>query len=219
MPRTQQDRSKRSLYRRNLLFRLLLHWLWTRPVVFILVLFVPYGQRKTAAFRTEATIAMLGASVERWRQEFGYYPAATRRGLEESLAFGCLPCGPANENIECLVEALDESAYWRADDFESANTDGDRWEFHSLEDGREARELVDGYGTPLVYIPHSLYGRGPFVVVREDGEHIRVCAVRRPGGTFRNPNTYQIISVGKNGKQDLPDSAEWDDVCNFASEH
>ena len=60
-----------------------------------------------------------------------------------------------------------------------------------------------------------LYGRGPFVVLREDGESVDVRAVRKPDGPFYNPNPYQIISVGKNGKQDAPESDAWDDICNF----
>ena len=117
-----------------------------------------------------------------------------------------------NESIECVLKALSAPAFSTPvrNDLERSNTDQDRWEFHSLEECR-----VDGYDTPLVYIPHSLYGHGPFVVARADGERVRVRAVRRAAGTYYNTNTYQLISLGRNGKQDAPESDAWDDICNF----
>ena len=97
------------------------------------------------------------------------------------------------------------------------NTDEDI--FNSIPSGSNdeyAREVIDPWGTPVVYISKNNYGK-VFQVVNWDGEPVDVEAVKRADGTYYNRNKFQLICLGKDGKQD-DEPGSGDDIMNFKVE-
>ena len=83
--------------------------------------------------------------------------------------------------------------------------------------GREdPEEILDAWGNPIVYITKNHYGE-TVKITKEDGTEVEVEAVKGPSGAYYNATSYQVISLGKNGVQDL-DSDVTDDIENFTRE-
>jgi prepilin-type N-terminal cleavage/methylation domain-containing protein len=126
-----------------------------------------------------------------------------------------------NECVECLYVALRHkdlttplSELAGANPF--GNTDDDIWnKVPEGCDAPEAKEILDAYGNPIVYITKNAYN-APVRIVKPDGTEVEVHAQKRPSGVYYNPDTFQLISLGKNGVQD--DDAEGDDIENFKRE-
>jgi hypothetical protein len=80
-----------------------------------------------------------------------------------------------------------------------------------------AREYLDAWGQPLAYF-HSNDYKDPKnleELVAADGRKILVKPKRfssRSGGGFKNPNSFQLFSVGPNGEQDPDEAEESDDI-------
>ena len=143
------------------------------------------------------------------------HPPAKRAGSLRYLA---------GFSIECLVVSL------RHPDFSTKLGDGDvpgSNPFGNTDDDyfttqpagsstNGAMEILDPWGTPIIYIPKNLYGQ-TFQVINADGDEVDVEAVRRRNGTYYNQSKFQIICLGKNGKQDM-EPGEGDDIMNFKIE-
>ena len=94
------------------------------------------------------------------------------------------------------------------------NTDEDMWnKVPAGSDDEHAREIVDPWGTPYIYISKNFYGT-PVKIVKDDGTEIEVSAVKRPSGAYYNAETYQILSLGKDGEQNM-ETSKSDDIENF----
>ncbi|MCZ6574702.1 MAG: hypothetical protein O7C98_16240, partial [Planctomycetota bacterium] len=76
-------------------------------------------------------------------------------------------------------------------------------------------EVLDGHGNPLIYIDKNNYGKS-FVYIMDDEREVTVTAVKKEDGTYYNPRTFQIISLGVNGEQEQPGDDTRDDMANFA---
>ena len=80
-----------------------------------------------------------------------------------------------------------------------------------------AREYVDPWGNPLAYFHCNDYKdpKGLTDLVSADGRKISVKPKRMKasaGGNFKNPNSFQLFSVGPNGEQDPDDAEDSDDI-------
>jgi prepilin-type N-terminal cleavage/methylation domain-containing protein len=79
------------------------------------------------------------------------------------------------------------------------------------------REYLDPWGQPLAYFHCNDYKdpKGLTDLVTTDGRKISVKPKRMKstaGGAFKNPNSFQLFSVGPNGEQDPDDAEESDDI-------
>lgn len=172
---------------------------------------------------TQLVTAYLPDKIERYKQEMKKLPPMTMAELAKNKRWeGVTVVGNStNECNECLLVALrhpDLSARLGEGDLPTedpfGNTDDDIWNMvPDGSDGVEAREILDAYGNPVVYISKNFYGQ-PVKVVNFRGEEVEVLAVKKPNGTYYNQDTYQIIALGANGVQDEdPDVS--DDFENF----
>ncbi len=124
-----------------------------------------------------------------------------------------------NECNECLLVALRHKdlttpLHELAGAKPFGNTDDDIWnKVPEGSDAPEAREILDAWGNPVVYISKNFYGQ-PVKIVKADGTEIEVSAVKRPSGVYYNQESFQIISLGRNGVQD----EDGDDIENFTRE-
>lgn len=169
--------------------------------------------------------AYLPTRVRAYERQFGAAPPPTIRELVASdKRFGSLEIGGnrTNESAETLLAALRRPDFLCRAGADSpvliglCNTDRDR--FNKPPAGSrsiDASELADAWGNPVVYIPAARYGE-PIPVVTAKGRRVEVFARKRSDGTYYNPSTYQLISLGQNGVPDVPGSREYDDVTNFA---
>jgi len=201
----------------------------------ISIFVVRAGKTKLESMTKMVVTSHLKLAVDRYKQEMKKYPPATVADLvKASKRWENLSNESGDElnmTSEVLYVALNHADLtaklspgdWGLND-PIANTDGDDW--NQVPDGLSspaAKEIKDAYGNTLVYIPANFYEKSPFRVTNESGEEIEVWAVRKTDGTFYNPTSYQIISVGANGKQDaldgvIEDRVRLDDIMNFTLE-
>lgn len=174
---------------------------------------------------------VIDPKVRMFYQEFGRYPASSLEMLRKSLGkskpyanVGFVDGNDTNVCNEILMVQLrhpDFSKKLQDDELQSVeqpidNTDNDS--FTETPPGctnAEAREIVDSWGTPIVYIFNADYEK-TFRIVNFRGEEVEVVALKRKDGTFYNKDTFQIISLGKNGVQDTEEFG--DDITSFQTE-
>jgi len=174
----------------------------------------------------------LPMKIEMYRQEMGRYPASTISGLQKAGGKNKLwknvttqDGNDINQSVEVLIVQLrhpDFSKRLQDDELGSidpATDNVDEDEFTEQPAGSEdsaAIELLDAWGNPLIYIYNGDYDK-VFQVTNARGETVEVSALKKPNGTFYNPNKFQIISLGENGKQEIEGDPDlWDDVHNFS---
>jgi len=179
--------------------------------------------KKRLEFETKTEITFLQTAIERFKNERGRLPPETMAAFAGTAWAGLSVSGnTTNECNECLLVAL------RAPDLGTrldqlpgsdpyGNWDGDIWNKIPVgSDVVEANEILDAYGNPIAYITKNHYD-DPVQIMLKDGTIVDVQAVRRPnGGAYYNPDSFQLISLGPNGKQD-PDE-KVDDFENFTRE-
>lgn len=196
-------------------------------LVSLLVLRASSRQRELESEQLVKTY--LPNSIERYKQEFKRLPPMSMKelnGIPRWKSLSIPENNSTNECNECLLVAL------RHPDFSAPLSDGDlpvteapfgntdEDDFNQVPDGSDtaaAREILDAWGNPVVYIHKNKYGT-PVRIVNHMGVEVDVEAVRKPDGAYYNPTSYQIISVGENGEQDVDDPVASDDIYNFKLE-
>lgn len=189
-------------------------------LVSVLVMRSSAHQKRTDAEQLVTTY--LPHLIEGYNRDFSRWPPGSLKELNKIPRWKdiVLAENTTNECIECLVVALrhpDSRTKLADGDLPGSkpfgNTDKDI--FNQIPSGShvvEAMEIIDPWGNPIVYIPKNLYGQ-IVQVVNFDGDEVDVEAVKRSNGTYYNQSKFQIICLGKNGRQDEPGSG--DDIMNF----
>jgi len=185
------------------------------------------GKKRSQGFQTEQLVTMhLPTAIERFKREMGEYPPTTIKGLQRQKAWKDLTAeNDINLNSELLWVALrhpDLSAPLSEDELGITdvlqNKDEDVWsEAPAGGDGNNAAwEICDAYGNTVAYFDKNHYDQ-PMTITNLNGEQVEVSALKKPNGTWYNPDSFQIISIGPDGKQDDPDQGAdlGDDVMNF----
>jgi len=177
------------------------------------------AQDMRAVFETKTLIIFLGTAIGVYQADFERLPPETMSGFAGTQWQGLsVPDNTTNESSECLLVALRHpDLRVPLDKLPGAspigNTDKDQWNRTPEGFGKPAAdEILDAYGNPIVYITRARYGEA-LEVVRGDGEKVWVRAVKGPDDRFYNPDGFQLISLGKNGKQDPIEPS--DDIENF----
>lgn len=183
---------------------------------------ITQAQKKKLEFETQQAITFLQSAVDTYKNDLGRLPPEAMAGFAGTKWAGLSVSGnTTNEGIECLLVALRHpDLRTQLDQLPGGepfgNTDNDIWnKVPEGSDVPEAREILDAYGNPIVYITKNRYEE-TIQTSLADGTIIEVRAVRRPSGAFYNQDGFQIISLGANRKQD-PDE-KVDDIENFTRE-
>jgi len=171
---------------------------------------------------------VLDPKVRMFRQEFGgRYPMSDLETMRKSLrskAYANVAFADGNDiniGIELLLVQLkhpDFSKKLQDDEMQMVETplgNLDEDTFTSTPPGCrdvEAREVLDAWGSPLIYIYNGDYEK-TFLVRNFRGEEVEVVAYKREDETFYNKDSFQIISLGPNGVQDFEEFG--DDITNF----
>lgn len=188
----------------------------------LISLLVVQAQKKKYVFQTQQTITMVRTAIDRYQGEFNRPPPMMMTQFTGTKWAGLSISGNiTNECNECLLVALhhpDFTTPLNEIPTSFGNTDDDIW--NKVPDGStapEAKEILDAWGNPIVYIDKNHYEQ-PVTIMLGDGSTVEVHAVRRPGSAnnvFYNQDSFQLISLGANGVQD---EGEGDDMYNFTIE-
>ncbi len=173
---------------------------------------------KRSEFETMQTITLVGGAIELHEADLKRLPPDTTAAFAGTRWEGLtIPDNTTNEGNECLLVALRRPGLRTPLDQlpgnPFGNTDKDAWSRAPYERGTaDAQEILDAYGNPIAYITAARYAQ-PVRIARGDGKTVEVRAVKRYGGTFYNPKTFQLISLGRDGRQD--EGERLDDIENF----
>jgi len=187
-------------------------------------------QLETSTLQLVRTI--LPMKIELYKQEMGRYPASTIAALQKSGGkvklwknVNTQDGNVTNESVEVLIVQLRHPDFSKrlqddelgAIDPPTDNIDEDEFtEQPAGSDQTAAIELLDAWGNPVVYIYNAEYAN-PVTVMNARGELVEVSALKKPNGSYYNPNKFQIISLGENGQQETEgDPILWDDIHNFS---
>jgi prepilin-type N-terminal cleavage/methylation domain-containing protein len=176
--------------------------------------------KKGPEFAARNTVNKVRALVDKWKLDFGAYPPSDVTKIAEVADVGeaaKAPGNPTNAGIEALYQAF----YWKGfssdpqfTDAEVANLDEDELRKAVNKLGSTAlREIVDGWGNPLVYFNFQDYAKlaasGAIynALDPETGQINEVTAYpfRTEDGTFVNPNSFQVFSMGLDGQPNTAD--------------
>ncbi len=189
----------------------------------LVALIIPLAERKKREFITDTRIAALGVAIERYNQELRRLPPMTIAALAKTSPRWegvSIDGNVTNEGIEVLFIALQHPDFSAKIGDElvgegvRGNTDEDTWNRDPLDGDGNAYEVLDGHDNPIICIDKNNYGKS-FVYTMFDGREVTVTAVKKADGTFYNPRTYQLISLGRNGELEEPGDPTRDDVTNF----
>lgn len=194
----------------------------------LVVAVVPQALKQKEVTRAKGLINAVGATLDLLKNDqdsFGKYPPTRMRDLKIGKALVGKDLGQFNET-NCGVEVLwylmnnDQVRIDRppnSDDTLVGNTDGDNFKTTRGTNDAVCREYIDPWGRPLVYYHCNDYKdpKGVTTIKDAEGNIIEVHPRKAPsnsGGGWLFPNTFQLFSLGPNGKQDDPDSEDDDDI-------
>jgi len=189
------------------------------------LLVIRAGSSRQELATQQVAQSYLPVFIDRYKQEFKRFPPMSTKELSLLPRWKGLAnaSNQTNESAEALLVALRHPDFSTplgdgdlGGDAPLGNTDDDIW--NKVPEGSSneiAMEIRDGYGHPIVYIHKNRYNE-PVRIINEMGDEVEVSAVKKVNGTFYNPSSYQVISVGENGVQDdASDPDMMDDIMNF----
>ncbi|MHC4409785.1 MAG: prepilin-type N-terminal cleavage/methylation domain-containing protein [Planctomycetota bacterium] len=174
---------------------------------------------------------VLDTKIRMFKQEFGRFPMSNIESLRKSMGkskpykgIAFVDGNEINASIELLMVQLrhpDFSKKLQDDEMDMiedpiGNIDDDS--FAETPVGcrdSEAREVLDAWGSPIVYFFNGDYEK-TFTVRNHLGEDVEVVALKRKDGTYYNPDSFQLISLGPDGVQNMEEFG--DDVTSFKVE-
>ncbi|MBK7875686.1 MAG: prepilin-type N-terminal cleavage/methylation domain-containing protein [Planctomycetes bacterium] len=174
------------------------------------------GTQKTAQEQlVRASLVQIGASIDEYEHKFGDYPPSAWVD-----AWGTAP-NATNVGAECLVQSL-WSNQWGGttlseDGLVNLDEDESKKPLSRLPTGK-LFELKDAWDNPIAYLHRRDYGKQHAYVTKdgETGELVdnTVTAATNPTTKSpRNPNKYQLVSAGADGRFGTDD-----DLGNWAAE-
>ena len=178
----------------------------------VIITIMVKGRPKRAS---ETTVVKVKSAIDTWKLKFYEYPPTTLEGLSKAVGLVAVKYSnknATNEAIEALFQALHVEGYTGNPEFneeqELKNIDDDRLSVKLTNRGLDLREIVDGWGNPLVYFlntEYAKYDQNPPAYEGANGEPYEPRPWRDSGGGFVNPNGFQIFSIGEDQKPNTDD--------------
>lgn len=170
-------------------------------------------------WKTQDTIARLTVHIEDWENHYEFYPPTSAADLLDTVRWrhGCtgLP-NAVNDGNECVNQSLllpgaPTNPAWSV--AEEGNLDGDALPRSVNRLGTTAlTETLDGYGRPYVYLHSDDYARHADAGVIYSSHTVGGDAIevtprphRRADGSFANPRSFQLFSMGPDGVPNTED--------------
>jgi len=174
---------------------------------------------------------VLAPKIQMFKQEFGRFPMSDLEKLRKSMGkaktYADLGFAEGNDTNVCneilLVQLRhpDFSKKLQDDEMQmvepsKGNLDDDN--FSQTPPGcdePDAKEILDAWGSPIIYIHNSDYDK-TFLITNYKGETVEVTAFKRANGAFYNQDTFQLICLGEDGVQNFEEFG--DDITSFERE-
>ena len=189
---------------------------------------IPRAMRMQKITKAQTLVNSVGAALELLRtdnEQYGKYPPSRSRDIRFGKNHVGKDLGMPNDvnvGIESVFFVLNNPEIHISQvttDVELiGNTDEDSFRTaRGTAQDAFAREYVDPWGQPLVYIHANDYKdpKGLCEILTLEGVKISAWPKKMPakaGGGLLNPNSFQLFSVGPNGLQDPDDAEESDDI-------
>ena len=195
---------------------------------------VMIAQSNQSAMKNTTVILLktvLSSKIKMYEQEMGRYPSSNLGSLrkqgrkvkpwkEVSMSDGN-EVNACNEVLILQLRHPDFSKKLMDDDLQGieppfGNIDEDAFSSQPVgARGSDAMEILDAWGSPIVYIYNADYGK-TMIIRNFEGDDVEVMARKREDGTYYNESTFQLISLGPDGVQD--EDAIGNDIMNFKVE-
>jgi prepilin-type N-terminal cleavage/methylation domain-containing protein len=176
------------------------------------------GPRKARVAETALLIQRIKAVLDTYQADFGDYPPT-------SITDTGVATNGINDGVESLLISLatkeEKGPYFEPEEKFLANLDSDSvaasynltWYFGD----REAREIVDSWGNPLVYFHHRDYENPKVNLQRYKLANKKYASSVRPKkslktSTFPSWDSFEIWSFGPDG---VNDNGEGDDITSW----
>lgn len=174
--------------------------------------------KKARVVETSTLIQRIRAALDRYQSDFGDYPPT-------SIADMGFATNGVNDGAESLLISLatkeKDGPYFEPEEKFLANLDNDTvpggynltWYFGD----REAREIVDSWGNPLVYFHHRDYDNPKANLQRHELANKKYASGVRPKksqktNTFPSWGSFEIWSFGPDG---VNNNGEGDDITSW----
>ncbi len=179
------------------------------------ILMVNLFIKKGPQFETDNLVRKVKSSIGSWQLKHQMLPPVRLADIATAAGVGT-PIKHAGNRENEAIEALYQALYWPSfgtdpefnEEKELANTDDDRLTQAATSRGVELREIVDGYGNPLIYFVHTVYAqaeRDPPTYTLKNGQTVQPKPWREAAGGFVNPNSFQLFSLGEDGQPNTDD--------------
>jgi prepilin-type N-terminal cleavage/methylation domain-containing protein len=177
--------------------------------------------KKGPEFNTRNTLNKVKAITEKWRMTFdGMYPPSDVARIAEIAQTGTAAKAPGNSE-NAGIEALYQAFYWPGFGTDPGLTDS---EIDNVDEDELAKavnklgtkplyEIVDGWGNPLIYFTKDDYAKyastGASYHAKDpdtaDVETVEAMPYRRDDGSYVNPTSFQLFSMGPDARPNTPD--------------
>ena len=169
-------------------------------------------------FATKQTLSKTKLMIENWKQTFEMYPPSDVTRIAAVAGQGNKASSPENK-VNMGIEAIYQALYWpgfKSDPEwgpdELSNVDEDTLKKAINKHGTtELMEIRDAWGNPLVY-----FHRDDYAVAFDSGvpymdgnfNEYEAKPYKNDDGTFVNPSSFQIYSVGEDGEPNTEDDVK-----------
>lgn len=170
--------------------------------------------RSGPEFATKNTLTKTKILIENWKSTFEMYPPSDVTRIAVVAGAGEKASAPSNQTnagIEAIWQALHWPGFRPGEEWtetETTNTDDDRLKKAISKASAELTEICDAYGHPLVYFHKDDYIKafdsGQSYLNGNDEEY-EAKPYKKDDGSFWNPNTFQLYSVGVDGEPNTDD--------------
>lgn len=177
-------------------------------------------QRSAPKKQTEASILKLKALVDQWKAKFDGFPPMKLTDIAAVSTVGT-PIKKVDNSDNEPIEALFQALHWpgfgtepELSENEIGNNDDDKLPQAATARGPDLFELKDAWGNPLIYFVNTQYAaldNNPPTYLTKTGLPVQPRPWRQEGGSFVNPNGFQLFSLGEDA---LPNTE--DDVVSWS---
>lgn len=180
--------------------------------------------KKAPEMKTRALVQKVHASTNHFKGHFKVTPPSDLNRLGPTLNLKIQIVGrlnSVNAGIEALYQALFLPGFQASpdtSDAERGNNDdgGDKLDKAITKDGSpDLYEFKDAWENPLVYFTSGDYeaaDKNPPSYLTATGEVVYPKPHRNATGGFSQPDTFQVFSMGADGKPNTPDDIKaWED--------
>ncbi len=170
--------------------------------------------RKGPEFSTKQTLSKTKLMIENWKAKFEMYPPGNITRIAMVAGSGKKSAAPENQ-INAGIESIYQALHWPGfatpqewNDDELSNTDEDKLKKAISKASEELTEIRDAWGHPLVF-----FHKDDYVSASNSGhsymnallDEVEAKPYKRDDGTFYNPNSFQLYSMGEDGEPNTED--------------